>query len=190
MCSAQKLGVQTESTSVCWAPHNEENQVPWGDFHVPQQGPAPYILSLCFTWVCLNFCLLTFWHLQEHEIGIYLYSECRGVCSVQWPRMTAVGLRGTETCSVLCHQAAGKGSAIVSSTSCRFCVRLLWTCGISLTKYAYPNGSATYLALLVPPAGKTRLLLSFCELTLRPTSRAHVLPVQSAWEGNHAWGED
>lgn len=75
----------------------------------------------------------------------------RGVCSVHWPRMAAVGLRSTETCSLLCHQAAGKGSAIISSTSCRFCVRLLWTCGISLTTDAYLNWSATYLALLVPP---------------------------------------
>lgn len=49
------------------------------------------------------------------------------------------------------HQAAGKGSAIVSSTSCRFCVSLLWTCGISLTTDAYPNGFAIYLALLVLP---------------------------------------
>lgn len=125
MCSAQNWASrQSPWVFVEHLSDNKENEVPWGDFHLSQEDSTPYILSLCFTWACLNLCLLTFWHLQEHEMGIYPYSECRGVCSVQWPGMAAVGLRGTETCSVLCIKQLGKAQ----QSSPPLLVDSVWVC--------------------------------------------------------------
>lgn len=135
--------------------------------------PTPYILALCFAWACLSLYILTLWHLQEHD----LWTQRCMLSSVT--KNAAVGLRGTETRSVPHQQAARKGSPIISSTSCRFCARLLWTCGISLTIDAYPNESATYLAPLVLP-GCLQMGDSVFSWTNGLTPQAYVLPVQAS----------
>lgn len=173
---------------ICWAPHGQ-----WGKsgtmgwYFVSQEDPTPYILSLCFAWACLNLCLLTFRHLQEHEVGIYPHSECRSVCSVQWPGMkqwSAGALR-----HVLCFARKQLGKAqqpspplhVGSVQGCCEPVEFL------VLQMPIQMGLPPIWHCWCCQATCKFLLLSFHELTLGLTPQARVLPVQPAWEGYHTY---